>query len=56
MNDEQKKDDRFRAKLVALLQWVADRDPAAAMRLMSDFADDLFDELGPAAEARPRPR
>lgn len=53
MSDSQQKDERFRDRLMALLQWVADRDPVAAARLVSDFADELFEELAGGPEPTP---
>ena len=42
-------DKGFQERLMGLLEWLADKDPVKAARLMGDYLEDLADELGPGA-------
>lgn len=46
MNDEttSTKDKRFREKLLAMLEWVAERDPVTAAKLVAEYAEELMVE------------
>jgi hypothetical protein len=37
--------DGFQDKLLGMLEWLADKDPVRAARLIGDYLDDLADEL-----------
>ena len=39
------KDKRFREQLLVMLEWVAERDPVAAARLVAEYTEELFTEL-----------
>jgi hypothetical protein len=43
--EETPQDKRFQDKLLRMIEWVADRDPVAAARLIGDYTDDLMREL-----------
>lgn len=45
-------DKGFQDRLMGLLEWLADKDPVRAARLIGDYLEDLTEELGPKA---PRP-
>lgn len=43
-------DDRgFPDRLMGLLEWLADKDPVKAAKLVGDYLDDLAEELGGAS-------
>lgn len=37
--------DGFQDKLLGMLEWLADKDPVRAARLIGDYLDDLASEL-----------
>jgi len=39
-------DKGFQDRLTGLLEWLADRDPVRAARLIGDYLDDLAEEIG----------
>ena len=41
----------FQDKLLGMLEWLADKDPVRAARLIGDYLDELAEELD--AKARP---
>jgi hypothetical protein len=38
-------DTGFREKLLAMLEWLAERDPVAAARLVAEYTEDLLAEV-----------
>ncbi|MCC6621546.1 MAG: hypothetical protein IT385_09855 [Deltaproteobacteria bacterium] len=45
-----KDDDKsFQDRLLAMLEWLADKDPVRAAKLVSEYLDDLGSELGGGA-------
>lgn len=47
MNDDitSPSDKRFREKLLGMLEWLAERDPVAAARLVAEYTEDLLAEV-----------
>lgn len=43
----------FQDRLMGMLEWLADKDPVRAARLIGDYLDDLTEELG--APKAPKP-
>jgi len=41
-----REDKRFRDRLISLLEWVAERDPIAAAKLLGQYTEELVDEMG----------
>ena len=39
--------DGFQDRLMSLVEWLADKDPVRAARLIGDYLEDLAGELGP---------
>lgn len=37
--------DGFQEKLLGMLEWLADKDPVRAARLIGDYLDDLSEEM-----------
>lgn len=44
---EARSHDGFQDKLLGMLEWLADKDPVRAARLIGDYLDDLAVELDP---------
>ncbi len=42
-------DKGFQDRLMGLLEWLADKDPVRAARLVGDYLDDLAEEMGQGA-------
>ncbi len=40
--------DGFQDKLLGMLEWLADKDPVRAAKLIGDYLDDLSEEMGGA--------
>lgn len=40
-------DKRFQDRLTSMLEWLADKDPVRAARLIGSYLDDLAEELAP---------
>lgn|GEM_PF-2989674 len=53
MNDDttSTKDKRFREKLLAMLEWVAERDPVTAAKLVAEYAEELMTEAAGSGAA-----
>ena len=51
MSDEKTSpsDKRFREKLLSMLEWLAERDPVAAARLVAEYTEDLLAEVAGGA-------
>ena len=47
-------DGGFQDRVMGMLEWLADRDPVKAARLIGEYLDDLADELG-GSIAPPKP-
>jgi hypothetical protein len=47
--DGARDDQGFQDRLMGMLEWLADKDPVKAARLLREYMDDLADELGPAS-------
>lgn len=46
-------DKGFQDRLMGMLEWLADKDPVRAARLIGDYLDDLTEELGAPKSPKP---
>lgn len=43
--DDGRQPEGFQDKLLGMLEWLADKDPVRAARLIGDYLDDLAEEM-----------